>query len=292
MSALCEKLDLFVDGELSEAEAEAVRGHLARCGACAARLQEAVQLEMLSAEAFQGKEAPCAQAVPHATNNMVGLESPFSSPEENRAPAAATPRKRSWRSRYFQGMSAAAALATAAYVALPARMPPAHLWLAEAPTRKLEARLSVDQVDRHRPFEPMLSGGSTDEVLPVPLADLSRLDEKKDVLAIAAAYLIHGDAEQARARLEMAPSSPDRDNDLAVVLMQSGNSESLEQARRLLEGVLEREPRHTQARWNHALVLRDLGDKAAAAEAFEQIAASKEPGWSDEALRIARALRQ
>jgi tetratricopeptide (TPR) repeat protein len=182
----------------------------------------------------------------------------------------------------------AAALAAVVYVSLPVAGPSPQLWLAEAPTRQLEARLSFNLLDAHRPFVPMRSGESS-EVEPVPLSELSRLDEERDAVAIAAAFLVRGDAEHAGGFLEAAPPSPARDNALAVVAMQRGE---LSEALKLLEQVLRASPGHPQALWNRALVLRDLGQKEQAAQAFEQLAARGEPGWSEEAARNARALRE
>jgi tetratricopeptide (TPR) repeat protein len=95
--------------------------------------------------------------------------------------------------------------------------------------------------------------------------------------------------KQAQRTLEAAPSSPNRDNDLAVIAMLEGN---LPEALRLLEQALRASPDHLQALWNHALVLRDLGETRRAAEAFARIAALGEPGWCEEAKRNARALRE
>jgi anti-sigma factor RsiW len=57
MSTQCEKLYLFIDGELEQDECEHVRGHLAQCESCARNFQEALQLEVLAAEAFGGSQA-------------------------------------------------------------------------------------------------------------------------------------------------------------------------------------------------------------------------------------------
>jgi tetratricopeptide (TPR) repeat protein len=308
MSSLCEKLYLLVDGELPEEEAGRVRSHLARCSTCAARFQDALEMELLASDAFQGEDDPCGDATrrhsaaeeqpsPRDARASGPMEAPlhntvvtagtlFPSTPERKAPAAPAPRPL-WRRKPARGFAAMATLAAVLYVLVPRGGPPAELWLAEAPTRKIEARLSFETLDRHRPYEPMRSADPV--VQRVPLSELSRLDEEKDAIAIAAAFLVRGDADQARGFLETAPPSPDRDNDLAVIAMQKGN---LQEALRLLEQVLQVEPQHPQALWNQALVLRDLGRKERAAAAFEQIAARGEPGWSEEATRMARALRE
>jgi tetratricopeptide (TPR) repeat protein len=276
MSALCEKLYPFIDGELTSEESERVRGHLAVCDVCASGFQEALQLEVLAAEAYEEQPAAVASARPRAP-----------AAREEELPRRAKPRARKRRQAKW-GLAAVAGLAAVVYVSLPAAGPSEQLWLTQAPTRRVEARLSLDVLDEHRPFMPMRSDKSA-AVEPVPLRELSRLDERKDAVAIAAAFLVRGDVEQARGFLETASASPDRDNDLAVVAMQRGE---LHEALRLLERVLEQEPRHEQARWNRALVLRDLGQKELAARAFEQLAAQGERGWSEEAARNARSLRE
>lgn len=277
MSTLCEKLYLFLDGELSEEESEHVRSHLAQCETCATGFEDALQLEVLAAEAFGGSRV--LRLVP------ARKPPPW---EEPRTSATVTRRRVRQRRHTAWGLAAAAALAAVVYVSVPGDGPSQQLWLEQAPTRRLEGRLSLEALDKHRPYVPMRSDGST-AVEPVPLGELSRLDEEKDAVLIAAAFLVRGDAEQARGFLETAAPTPDRDNDLAVVARQRGD---LHEALRLLERVLQAAPGHPQAQWNRALVLRELGQKELAAQAFEQIAARGERGWSQEAARNARALRE
>jgi tetratricopeptide (TPR) repeat protein len=278
MSTLCEKLYLFIDGELTQEECERVREHLGQCEACARGFQDALQLEVLAAEAFGDSQAP--RPVPARRLVLVPR------PAALAAPPSTPPPVRKQR-RVWGGAVAAAALTAMVYVSLPAPGPAPELWLVEAPTRRLEERLSFERLDVHRPFVPM-RGGSSTAVEPVPLGELSRLDEAKDASAIAAAFLVRGDVEQARGFLEAAPASPERDNDLAVVAMHRGE---LHEALRLLERVLRVDPGHAQALWNQALVLRDLGQQELAVQAFEQLASRGEPGWSQEATRNAQALR-
>jgi tetratricopeptide (TPR) repeat protein len=279
MNTLCEKLDLFIDGELSEEECQHMHGHLAGCEVCATGFHEALQLEVLAAEAFGARNA---QRPPAARKlSLVPRLATSDTPPEARR-RVGKPRRALW------GMGVAAALAAVVYVSLPVAAPSPELWLAQAPTRRLEARLGLRPLETYRPFVPMRSGGSSGAE-PVPLPELARLDEHRDAVAIAAAFLVRGDAEQARGYLEAAPASAERDNALAVVAMQRGE---LSEALRLLEGVLRAEPGHVPAQWNRALVLRDMGQKQQAAQAFEQLAARGEPGWSREAARDAQALHE
>jgi hypothetical protein len=159
-----------------------------------------------------------------------------------------------------------------------------RIWLAEAPSRPLEARLSVAEADGYRPYVPARGLEST----PVPLRELARLEGLEDRAGIAASYLVHGDPQQALAHLSHAPASPGRENDrAAAAFLLKRHDEALA----LLDGALDAKPRPPQALWNRALVLRELGLTLLAAATFEEVAALGEPGWSTEAAEQARLLR-
>jgi tetratricopeptide (TPR) repeat protein len=159
-----------------------------------------------------------------------------------------------------------------------------RIWLTASPTRPIEPRLSVSQADGYRPYVP----ARTPDATPVPLRELARLEALGDRAGIAASYLVHGDPQQALAHLHHAPASPARECDRAAAafLLQR-----YDEALSLLDGALDASPRHPQALWNRALVLRELGLTMLAASTFEEVAALGEPGWSAEALEHARALR-
>ncbi|WP_164016613.1 CHAT domain-containing protein [Pyxidicoccus trucidator] len=180
-------------------------------------------------------------------------------------------------------------LALAAFVLSGAAPKPeraaARIWLTGAPTRPLEARLSVVQADSHRPYVPPRGPEGT----PVPLRELARLEALGDRPGIAASYLVHGDPQQALAHLNHAPATPGRESDrAAAAFLLKRHDEALS----LLDSALDAQPRHPQALWNRALVLRELGLTLLAAAAFEEVAALGEPGWSTEAQEHARALRE
>ncbi|MGE6762826.1 CHAT domain-containing protein [Corallococcus interemptor] len=160
------------------------------------------------------------------------------------------------------------------------------LWLSDAPHRPLEVRLSVPAADVYRPHAP--SRGNDALAPPVPLGALSRLEEQGDTHGVGISYLLHGDTEQALAYLTRASPSLDRDSDLAAVAILRGRSDD---ALTLLDATLEAMPEHPQARWNRAVVARELGLTLLAATAFEAVAAKGEPGWSDEARQQAQTLR-
>jgi tetratricopeptide (TPR) repeat protein len=280
MSPQCEKLYLFLDGELGSVHEEHFRHHLARCEACATGLHEAMQLEMLSLYALgKGELTAKLAAVPPV--------------KPERAP----------RGRFLRVLPgglhvAGAALAlvlAAGLAALVAYAPspsavPREVWLAQAPTRLLEARVAYARADGHRPYAPMRSTGDTSSAMPrpPPLRELADLEDAGDLHGIAAAYLVRKDWRQAADFLQRSPPSPDRDSDRAIIMLEEGR---LEEALALLEDVLRRVPTHPQALWNRALVLRDSGHTLPAADAFDAVAKLGEPGWSEEALIRARALR-
>jgi hypothetical protein len=161
----------------------------------------------------------------------------------------------------------------------------ARIWLTETPLRPIEPRLSLSQADVHRPYA---AAQGPVRATPVPLRELARLEALGDRTGIAASYLVHGDPQQALAHLQHAPASPGRESDRAAAAFLLGRHDD---ALTLLDGALDASPRHPQALWNRALVLRELGLTLLAAAAFEDVAELGEPGWSAEALEHARALR-
>ncbi|RKI31548.1 CHAT domain-containing protein [Corallococcus sp. AB004] len=160
------------------------------------------------------------------------------------------------------------------------------LWLSEAVHRPLEVRLSHPAADVYRPHEP--PQGRDALAPPVPLGALSSLEERGDAHGVGVSYLLHGDTEQGLAYLKRASPSLDRDSDLAAVAILRRHPD---EALTLLDATLEAMPEHPQARWNRAVVARELGLTLLSATAFEAVAVKGEPGWSDEAREQARTLR-
>ncbi|HZI10249.1 MAG TPA: zf-HC2 domain-containing protein [Myxococcus sp.] len=267
MSAHCQKLYLFLDGELPPADEENFRRHLARCEACATGLHEAMQLELLCHQALGVDRIP---------------EPPA---------RARSPRRQDSRGRWGAGagLALAAGLAAVFVLSRPWREDSGELWLARAPMRVLEARVAYAHADGHRPYVPMRGGSGAPAVPPPQLRDLADLEDAEDLHGIAAAYLVRKDLTQAQAFLLRAPPSVARDCDLAVIHLEKGQHA---EALALLDGVLKQSPDHVQALWNRALVLREMGLTLKAAEAFDAVAKQGEPGWSEEAQVRARALRQ
>jgi len=158
--------------------------------------------------------------------------------------------------------------------------------LAQADKRVLEARLSYGDARRWRPYE--VSRSSDVRVAePVSLKALATLEEQRDLHGLAVGHLLRGERGEAADFLKQAGDSADIDSDRAVVALSRG---ALEEALILLAGVLEKQPGHPQALWNRGLVLRELGLEMLAAEAFQQVAAKGEAGWSEEARERAQSL--
>ncbi|WP_224245161.1 CHAT domain-containing protein [Hyalangium gracile] len=266
MSAPCENLSRFADGELSPEEAASFQEHLLSCERCQVGLSNAVQMELRA-------------------DRLLGT------PKEAEVVPLSRPRPASgWRrASPFMiggGLALAASLVAVVYVSRP-RSVPAEVWLAQAPTRGLEARLSDARADRHRPYDVPRSGGSAGAS--PSLADLAALERQQDFQGIAAAWLVRGDGKRAAEFLARMPAGPDVDSDMAAIALAEGRAED---ALALADRALQNQPGHTQAQWNRGLALRELGLELQAAEAFEQVAARKEPGWAQEATRLASALRE
>ncbi|NVJ06549.1 CHAT domain-containing protein [Myxococcus sp. AM001] len=261
MSSVCDNLERFVDGEMLPADAENFRHHLARCAACESRMKELLALELLADDALNSPGP-----------ERLGARSPW--------------RNKSW----LMVVPLALAAGLAALVLVPRTLPTGsapELWLAEAATRPLEARLTHPGADGHRPYQVMRSGtGARPQAL--ALRELARLEEAADHRGIASAFLLRGDLAQASAFLDKLPASADLDTDRAALALQQDEPEK---ALALLERALKRRPRHAQALWNQALALQRLGLSLRAAESFEQVAKLGERGWSDEAAQRAQALR-
>jgi tetratricopeptide (TPR) repeat protein len=271
----------FADGELSPEEADAFRVHLGTCAQCQEDLEDILQLQSLGGRLaeVEVKEAQAPAPPPEPRTRR--------EPESGRAFRPTWSRRRLAAAVALTG-SLAAVLALVVFRAPGLPGEPAGQQLALAPTRSLEARLSWDGASAHRPYGVLRSGDERPREL-VPLQQLAKLEEAGDLHGLATGHLLRGEGEQAEEYLQRAESSPDVDSDKAVVALSKGE---LEEALILLDGVLEKHPQHPQALWNRALVLRELGLDAVAADAFDAVAGLREPGWAEEAKERAAALRR
>jgi hypothetical protein len=267
MNRPCDKVELFVDGELPLREADAFRDHIADCANCQREMTSLMQLKLLG----------------HNQVERVGVRVPEASP-------SFFSRLGSWK---FWGIAALAAPALALLVLMLANRstqvtPREDVWLVQRPKRLLEARVSHPGADRYRPLGPVMMGG-TKASEGLPHGDMALLEEH-DPHGVVAVYLVRsneGLAAQALAELEKLGQSPDLASDRAVALMLLGDNQK---ALWLLEEVLQKNPRHPQALWNRGLLLSKLHLHQQAAQAFSEVAALKEPGWSEEATARAEAL--
>ncbi|NOK33599.1 tetratricopeptide repeat protein [Corallococcus exercitus] len=273
MNAHCTRLHLFMDGELSESDAEGFRNHLPRCAACEGGLRDLLQLELLAARAL----------------GTGVVEQPAAKPEGNVVALG------EWVRRNARVVAPLAMAASLCAIFVPRMMPaaevPAVVFLDNQTTRELEARLSDPRADKHRPYSPMRGGADGAEAgkVTLPLRPLAEMEERKDFRGIVAAYVLHGQWQQAQAVLAREPASHKRNIDLSVVALQDGRYQD---ALKQLESVLLEDPGNPQALWNRGLALRALGQKEDAAAAFDKVAEGKEPGWSDEARDLAKGLRE
>ncbi|HYO54796.1 CHAT domain-containing protein [Archangium sp.] len=266
MAPPCDNIELFVDGELAPEQAEAFRQHLPDCARCQRELTDLLQLKLLAHRHHENAEE-------HAPAPLARIPPPWKRP------------------LFLVPAALAAALLVLVAVRLLLPSGPRHdVWLAQRPQRLLEARLGHPGADVHRPPAARMMGGN-DHPEELPLEALAWL-EREDPHGLAAAWLVHNDpglADQALRKLEKLEHSPELDNDRAVALLLKGRPG---EALRLVDGVLEKHPRHPQALWNRGLALRELDLPLLAARAFTEVAALKEPGWSEEAAQKAEALQR
>ncbi len=269
----CHQLDAFSDGELPESEAGEFCDHLAVCVTCQDGLHTLMQLSSLS---FQATGLP-------STSEQVNQDQL----EQQLVTPLFPSRTRRW--------VVASVLASAAAVLLffatrsSSVRAPSHGDVSIAThlnsTRAHEGRFGWQGLDVHRPYDVMRSSatGLTEDIPPSVIASL---ESHGDMHGVAAAYLLVGSLKQARRELETL-TSPTAQIDQALLELTQG------QPGRALT-VLEQVPSTTKQPsrlWNRALALRDLHLPLLAAEAFEQVAAFQEPGWSAEAKQRAAALR-
>lgn len=278
---LCEKLELFFDGELPPEDAALVRQHTADCSRCQRELHAMMQLQALNLALVE--ERAQRRDTPVASSRPVG--------------ATITPlRPRIYRTVLAASVAVAAAAAALLWFRQDRAAGPELASITPLPglgsTRAIEGRLSYGGADLYRPYEVQRASGTAVEH-GIPLAALAKLEERGDVHGIAAAHLLMGSRSQAEHYLDSAHNEPalavDVESDRALLALLDSDPEN---ALQILDRALEQEPQHPQALWNRALALRDLGLPLLAAEAFERVTALNEPGWYQEARAQAERLRR
>ncbi len=265
MARLCDKVELFVDGELPFGEAETFRHHFSDCVSCQAAMANLMQLKLLG----------------HRHLKQAGTQT------------SANVRRPVFRPRWMVRSVLVAAASLAAVMVVVLRQPSALLFPGDY--RHTEGRLSHPGANRYLHTAPVSMGGEVvtpeaDKVMKRPSLEVMAELEKKDAHGLAVAYLLDdapAKAEQVFMKLRTQGRSPELDSDLAVALLQQGKSK---EALQLLDEVLAEHPRHPQALWNRGLALRELDLPLMAAQAFSEVVALDEPGWSKEAEERARSL--
>jgi hypothetical protein len=284
MSTPCDPLQSFADGELSPEDAQAFGKHLAECERCQLELTRLLQLEQLGRRYLE-RHGP--------------VEVPWHASPRNRLLVAGAA---------VLAVVTVLLLTLRPMVGLTARPMP-ELWARQQ--RTLEARVTYPEADTYRPLvqsfmgaAPVQRGGELSHAV------MGLLEDKGDLPQLIAAYLAGGTPDTSRAKSLLQRMRSERTWD-ANVLCDLGvahyvDAQSLEASRRtaelrealsLFNEVLRKMPTHVQARWNRALVYRDLGLPLLAMEDFMALERTEpDARWRNEARdkrnRLASALER
>jgi hypothetical protein len=273
MSSPCDPLQSFADGDLSPADAQAFGKHLAGCERCQTELTRLMQLEQFGRRYLE-RHGP--------------VKVPWHAVPQNRWMAAGA----------VVVSTAAMLLLTLGLMGKPAARAAPELWAQQQ--RTLEARITYPEADTYRPLAQSLMGSA-------PAAQMSglshtvmgQLEEKGDLPQLVAVYLASGTPDTVRAKQLLDQMRRERKWDANLLCdlgvahyvdARSGNAsrvtEELREALRLFNEVLRKEPAHAQARWNRALVYRDLGLPLSAMADFEALERTEpDESWRSEARR-------
>ena len=283
MNDVCARVHEFADGELVEETAGSFEWHLAACSGCQGELESILAIRALALESLGDP-----QSRPVQDGSSVGVSAgaaPLASREQARARRtrriflAATPLLAAASFALVLGLRPRAQPDTAAMVAQ------AFEALGRRGERPTLERLAHAGAGRHRPPPRVMRGGDQGKV--PPSEALLRLEEAGDPHGMAALLVAARDWDGAETVLAPLPSTPEVENDRAVVEMQRGR---LDAAEARLRGVLRARPEQPAALWNLALIQQQRGDRAGASRAFAAIAVRGELGWSAEARRRAADL--
>ncbi|PTL78365.1 CHAT domain-containing protein [Vitiosangium sp. GDMCC 1.1324] len=265
MASPCDKIELFMDGELSSEEAEAFRQHFPDCAKCQHQFSNLLQFKFLGKRHLERSKAHAPTNPAHSAFSMNWMRPAF----------------------LGAGLFAVTLLAVLAVRGFSHPVQRHDVFLAELPERPMEARFAVPGADRHRrpAAKPMGQGGVSEEL---PLEELARLQAEHDFKGLAVAYLVHGIPKQAEKYLEKLDDSPDAESLRAAMLLPDRPEEALRHTARALE----KNPSHPQALWNRGLALEKMDLPLMAARTFTEVASLKEPGWADEATQRAMSLQR
>ena len=272
MSTPCDPLQSFADGDLSPADAQAFGKHLADCEHCQAELTRQLQLEQLGRRYLE-RHGPVV------------------------VPWHAVPRNRWLAAGAAVASVAAMLLLTLELTGRPSAQAEPVLWTRNQ--RNLEARVTYGEADAYRPqVQTSMGAASSPGATELPHALLDRLEKQGDLPQLVAAYLAAGTPDLTRAKALLEKMRKERQWNAADVLCDLGvahyvEARSLEaslataklrDALGLFNEVLRQKPAHVQARWNRALVLRDLGLRLSAMEDFAVLERTEtDERWRSEA---------
>lgn len=284
MPTLCDKIDLFADGEMPPEEAEAFRDHLPTCQRCQVQLSNLVVLERLGARYVKKRE-----------EKQGSREQP---PLPLRQPHRRPP-------RWHLAALGAAACAVVALVVLSSRSGPASVpepsesaWNPQGRTR-YSPRVSDPRADGYGPAGQVMGSGDSQGL---PSKDLVLFEARKDERGQIAAYLAWDRPEEALKLLgkRTEKESPEDQNDRAAALMLLGQKlgsspeafSKYEEALDVLNSLLQKRPEDSKARWNRGLVLDKLHLTLLAMHDFEEVARKEQnEKWKKEAADWAAKLR-
>ncbi len=265
-----ELIQSWLDGNLSDAESGALELRLANEPALENTLHEQLQLKALELET-------AAQQVVHTLGQV--------------APPTFAASEKARRPRRMQVALAAGVLALAAGLVLAVQwrhstLPPSAGDWSLAPTRTHAYRLALSEASAYRDYAVVRSETTASE--PLRLQLLATLEEKAQWHALGVAQLLRGETSAARKTLAKASQSVEVLSDQAAAALADHDAIA---ALRMVSQCLSQSAKALPCVWNKALALESLGLLVGAREAFETVAAAGEPGWSEEALTRAKALK-
>jgi anti-sigma factor RsiW len=308
MTDPCERLHAYVDGELDEATSTEFEAHLASCEACVAELPRLLALlDSLDGAGELARVKPPLLTVVDggAATPTIAAAAPAAAGTTSAANAAAAPasddlavrrtrsasRRRIWTTAIGAAAAAAAMIVIIPRITRPPSTEVASLDGALGATRPFAGRLAYPGAGAYRPqnAERSASGPAvaSDRLLQLQL----QLEAAKNWHGLAVAALLAGDRERARQAFARAPATPEIDADRAALELLDGKPAALERGLDDVDRALAAAPSNAAAHWNRALVLAAMNLPLAAAKEFDDIAASHESGWADEAKTRAEALR-
>jgi hypothetical protein len=325
----CEDLDLFFDRELEPEAEQAYRDHLATCTRCQEVLLGRMLEAAVVGEDRDSRPSIDPIPIMGADGAAPPPERPAEPPP---APPTQPPDEpvlwQPWRTgstRRRMLMVAAAVLPAAAVAVLvlrpPGAKPPAtsDVAIQLAPERFVDVRFTAAELDHYRKPSVMraVGGAPADRTERISLEALGALNQRAERNALVGAFALNGDMASAeRAAGELSRSAASLADRAAVVLLAAHSAgdpalgihpdgspsaglapspaqvAAAETAVSLTSDALRLDPRSAQAKWNQAIALRRLGLSLTAARVFDDLAASGEVGWSDEARDSAQRLRR